>query len=80
MRRGREMPTKKERLMLRYVLEAIREGEYLKSFLTIMKMMIRTMLFVIYNALTSSNGDSRLYYIFVLTTCSLITEYGEICH
>ena len=38
------------------------------------------MLFVTYNALASSNGDSRLYYIFVLTTCSLITEYGEICH
>ena len=74
------MSTEKKRTLLHHILEVVREGEYLKSFLTIMKMMIRTMLFVIYNALTSSNGDSRLCYIFVLTTCSLITEYGEICH
>ena len=44
--RCREMPTKKKRTLLRHVLKAVREVEYLQIILTIMKMMIRTVLFV----------------------------------
>ena len=54
-------------------------GEYLSIILTIMKIMIRTALFVTYNTLASTNSDNELHYIFRFTMFNVITKYAEKC-